>query len=55
LQSLRKFLPDKPRPIIQASIHSKIIIIGDAPGQKVQNTGIPWDDPGGNELRLGWV
>jgi uracil-DNA glycosylase len=47
----KKFLPNKPRPILQASIHSKIIIIGQAPGQKVQNSGIPWDDASGNELR----
>jgi uracil-DNA glycosylase len=47
----KKFLPNKPRPILQAGIHSKIIIIGQAPGQKVQNSGIPWDDASGNELR----
>lgn len=46
-----KFLPNKPRPIVQASIHSKIVIIGQAPGQKVQNSSIPWDDASGNELR----
>jgi uracil-DNA glycosylase len=46
-----KFLPNIPRPILQASIHSKIIIIGQAPGQKVQDSGIPWDDASGNELR----
>jgi len=44
-------LPNKPRPILQASIHSSIIIIGQAPGQKVQDSGIPWDDASGNELR----
>jgi uracil-DNA glycosylase len=47
----KKFLPNKPRPILQATAHSKIIIIGQAPGQKVQNSGIPWDDASGNELR----
>lgn len=45
------FLPNKPRPIVQASSLSKIAIIGQAPGQKVQNSGIPWDDQSGNELR----
>ncbi|MFW2478243.1 MAG: uracil-DNA glycosylase family protein [Sediminibacterium sp.] len=44
-------LPNKPRPIVQASVHSKIVIIGQAPGQKVQDSGIPWDDASGNELR----
>ncbi|MFM9911660.1 MAG: uracil-DNA glycosylase family protein [Chitinophagaceae bacterium] len=47
----KKFLPNKPKPILQAGIHSKIIIIGQAPGQKVQDSGIPWDDASGNELR----
>lgn len=45
------FLPNVPRPILQASALSKIVIIGQAPGQKVQNSGIPWDDLSGNELR----
>ncbi len=44
-------LPNKPRPIIQASSESKIVIIGQAPGQKVQDSGIPWDDASGKELR----
>jgi uracil-DNA glycosylase len=45
------FLPNLPRPIIQASSVSKILIIGQAPGQKVQDSGIPWDDASGNNLR----
>jgi len=45
------FLPHLPRPIIQASRVSKILIIGQAPGQKVQDSGIPWDDASGNNLR----
>jgi uracil-DNA glycosylase len=45
------YLPNKPRPIIQASSKSKIVIIGQAPGQKVQDSGIPWDDKSGDELR----
>jgi uracil-DNA glycosylase len=36
---------------VQASCLSKILIIGQAPGLKVQNSGIPWDDQSGNELR----
>lgn len=47
----KKYLPNAPRPVLQAGIHSKIVIIGQAPGQKVQNSGIPWDDLSGNELR----
>ena len=47
----KKFLPNAPRPVLQANKNSRIIIIGQAPGQKVQNSGIPWDDQSGNELR----
>jgi len=47
----KEFLPNAPRPIIQASVKSKILVIGQAPGQKVQDSGIPWDDKSGDELR----
>jgi uracil-DNA glycosylase len=47
----KDLLPNVPRPIIQASRVSKIVIVGQAPGQKVQNSGIPWDDASGNNLR----
>ena len=47
----KRFLPYSPRPIFSVSQHSKILIIGQAPGQKVHASGIPWDDPSGNELR----
>ena len=39
------------RPIIQASSKSKILLIGQAPGRKVHETGVPWDDPSGRNLR----
>ena len=45
------YLPNPPKPIVRASTKSKIVIIGQAPGQKVQNSGIPWDDQSGKELR----
>jgi uracil-DNA glycosylase len=44
-------LPNHPKPILQANIKSKILIIGQAPGQKVQQSGVPWDDQSGDELR----
>lgn len=44
-------LPFPPRPVLTASAHSKIIIIGQAPGSKVQESGIPWDDRSGVALR----
>jgi uracil-DNA glycosylase len=57
LQNIRKcevckrHLPYDPKPIISISEQSKILIIGQAPGTKVQNSGIPWDDASGKELR----
>ena len=47
----QNFLPFPPRPIIQASVNSRVVIIGQAPGQKVNQCGIHWDDLSGNELR----
>ncbi len=45
------YLPNAPKPILQASPKSTIMIIGQAPGLKVQQTGTPWDDKSGDELR----
>ena len=50
-ETCKQFLPFAPRPIVQAGRNSKIVIIGQAPGLKVQQSGIPWDDQSGNELR----
>ncbi|MEI6409422.1 MAG: uracil-DNA glycosylase family protein [Bacteroidota bacterium] len=47
----RSFLPQGPRPIVQASASSKILIIGQAPGARVHASGIPWDDVSGDTLR----
>lgn len=47
----KEHLPLGPRPIVAAHPESKIIIIGQAPGTKVHQTGIPWDDPSGKQLR----
>ena len=47
-------LPHHPKPIVQISKQSKILIIGQAPGRRVHETGIPWNDPSGNKLRT-WL
>lgn len=44
-------LPFGHRPIIQASANSKILIVGQAPGRKVHESGIPWNDASGKNLR----
>ena len=47
----KKHLPFAPRPVLQAGPDAKIIIIGQAPGLKVQQSGKPWDDASGKKLR----
>ena len=49
-----KHLPLGPRPVLQASAKSRVIIIGQAPGRIVHGTGIPWDDKSGDNLRA-WL
>jgi len=44
-------LPLEPRPVLSANSKSKIVIIGQAPGVKVHESGIPWDDRSGDLLR----
>lgn len=44
-------LPFQPRPIVRASSRARLLIIGQAPGTRVQKTGIPWNDPSGDRLR----
>ena len=40
-----------PRPIVQFSGTSRIVIIGQAPGARVHASGVPWDDASGERLR----
>lgn len=44
-------LPLGPRPVLQMAPEARILIIGQAPGLKVHQTGIPWNDPSGDTLR----
>ncbi len=44
-------LPLGPRPIVQFSPKSRILIIGQAPGTRVHASGVPWDDDSGDRLR----
>lgn len=45
------YLPHGTRPVFNIHPRSRIVIIGQAPGRKVHETGIPWDDPSGKRLR----
>jgi len=44
-------LPLGPRPVLRASTTSRLLIIGQAPGTKVHESGIPWNDKSGDRLR----
>lgn len=44
-------LPLGPRPVLRAAASARILIVGQAPGLRVHNSGIPWDDPSGERLR----
>ena len=44
-------LPNPPKPILLAAASATLMIVGQAPGRKVHETGIPWNDPSGDRLR----
>lgn len=44
-------LPNDPFPVVRASTESKVLIVGQAPGRLVHESGIPWNDPSGDRLR----
>ena len=44
-------LPLGPRPVLQVDPKARILIAGQAPGRRVHESGIPFDDPSGDRLR----
>lgn len=44
-------LPLGPRPVLRAAATSRILIVGQAPGTKVHESGVPWNDASGERLR----
>ena len=44
-------LPLGPRPVLQASATSRLLIVSQAPGRKVHETGVPFNDVSGDRLR----
>lgn len=44
-------LPFGPRPVFQMGTSAKILVAGQAPGRRVHETGIPFNDPSGERLR----
>src|ERR1700733_4759384 len=44
-------LPFDPNPVVHLGPKARLMIIGQAPGTRVHKTGIPWNDPSGDNLR----
>jgi uracil-DNA glycosylase len=44
-------LPLGPRPVLRAKATARLLIVGQAPGTKVHESGIPWNDRSGDRLR----
>ncbi len=44
-------LPLGPRPVLQVHPQARILIAGQAPGSKVHESGVPFDDASGERLR----
>ncbi len=44
-------IPDPIRPVLQAHASARVLIAGQAPGRKVQASGIAFDDASGERLR----
>ncbi|MEZ9511568.1 uracil-DNA glycosylase family protein [Vibrio breoganii] len=44
-------LPLGPRPVVQLHPDARILVAGQAPGKRVHETGIPFNDPSGDRLR----
>ena len=44
-------LPLGPRPVVRAKAAARLLLIGQAPGTRVHESGVPWDDRSGERLR----
>lgn len=53
-ESNARYTKEGIEPLFLASTHSKIAIIGQAPGIRAQNSGIAWDDASGERL-MSWL
>ena len=47
-------LPHEPRPVVRVSPQTRLLICGQAPGRRVHESGLPFDDRSGDVLR-GWM
>lgn len=47
-------LPLEPRPVFHVGARARVLVVGQAPGRRVHETGISWNDPSGDTLRA-WL
>ena len=47
-------LPLGPRPVVRARATARLLIVGQAPGTRVHESGVPFTDPSGDRLRA-WL
>jgi uracil-DNA glycosylase len=40
-----------PRPVVRVTTQTRLLICGQAPGRRVHESGLPFDDPSGDRLR----
>jgi len=46
--------PHEPRPVVRVTARTRLLICGQAPGRRVHESGLPFDDPSGDRLRA-WM
>lgn len=44
-------LAHEPRPVVRVTPSTRLLICGQAPGRRVHESGLPFDDPSGDRLR----
>jgi uracil-DNA glycosylase len=47
-------LAHEPRPVVRVTVETRLLICGQAPGRRVHESGLPFDDPSGERLRA-WM
>ena len=50
-RACERYLPHGCRPVLQAHPYARLLIVSQAPGRKVHDTGIPFNDKSGEKLR----
>ena len=46
-----RYFEHEPRPVFQAEPTARVLVVGQAPSRRVHETGLPWNDVSGDNLR----